>query len=169
MKKNTKRVAIVGGMVATLVGGGVAFAAFTSTGAFQASGVVHDAPVSLTADGGSIGTLYPGGCSDVTVTFGNPNDHAAKVDLTRLNTGSINLSSSLGSLVALNPDLGAVLTSAVQSAASTFTVPAGQDASFTVPNLVCLSKNATNDAAGKAVTLSGTVPFVLATDSEYAG
>jgi hypothetical protein len=170
MKKNIRRTAIVGGVVGVVAAGGAAFAAFTATGAFQASGTVHDAPVSLTADGGSIQTLYPGGCSDVTVTFGNSNDHDAKVDLTKLNTGTISLTSTLGNgMAVLNPNWGAVLTPAVQAAGSTFTVPAGKQASFTVPNLVCLSKNATNADAGKTVSLSGTVPFVLATDSEYNG
>lgn len=172
MKKNTKRAAVVGGVVAVVVGGGVAFAAFTASGSFQASGKVSDAPINLGADGGSIQTLYPGGCSDVTVTFNNPNDHDARVDIDALlkgQGGSIGLTDNAGGLAVFNPNLGAVLTPDIQAAGKVFTVPAHQDASFTVPNLVCLSTSATNADAGKAVALAGTVPFVLANDTEYAG
>jgi hypothetical protein len=166
MKKNTKRVGIVGGAVATLIGGGVAFAAFTSTGAFEAHGTTGQ-PLSLTADGGSIGDLWPGGCSDATVTFHNPNTHDATVDLSKLSTGSVSLT---GALTSLNPNLGQVPgIGAVVAAGRVFTVPAGQDASFTIPKLVCLSGTATNSNLGEDVALTGTVPFVLANDSDFAG
>ena len=169
MKKNTKRVGIIGTAVVALAGTGVAFAAFTSTGAFQASGAVHDAPIQLTAGGGSIDTLYPGGCSDVTVTFVNPNDHDAKIDLSRINTSTLAFTANDGGKAVINPNIVSIL-SGLQGAAGSFVVPAnGNTASFTVPNMVCLSKTAVNTDAAAPIALSGTVPFVLATDSEYNG
>lgn len=172
MNKNIKRAGIVGGVVSAAVVGGIAFAAFTTTGNFGAAGQVHNAPVALDAAGGQIETLYPGGCSDVTVTFSNSNDHAAKVDATTLASGSAigaTLNGATSNLLAWNPNTGAVLTPAVVAAGQAFTVPAGGQASFTLPNLLCLDGDATNAVAGQTVAISGHVPFVLANDTEYTG
>jgi len=173
MKKNTKRLGIVGGVVTALVGGGVAFAAFTSSSAFNATGQVADAPQNLTASatGSSIEQLYPGRCSDVTVSFHNPNDHDASVNFEALGSGSVSavLNGVSSSLLVLNPHIGDAGVTAGMANPFTFVVPAGSDAAFTVPNLLCLSQHATNDVAGQTATLSGTVPFKYATEDEYAG
>ena len=161
MKKNTKRAGIVGGVVATLVGGGVAFAAFTGTGTFTAAGQVAQAPKELTGTG-TVGELYPGGCADVQVTFSNPNDHAATVEPTRASMLLTSLAIT-GDKVVRNPN--AVLP----AGATSFTVPKGGQNTITVAKAVCLSGSATNDNAGEAVSVSATVPFTFANDTDYKG
>jgi len=48
-------------------------------------------------------------------------------------------------------------------------VPAHGKASVTLPNAVCLSTAATNEDAGDTYTVSGSVPFKFADETEYAG
>ena len=168
ISRNKKRAGIVGGAVGALMVGMAAFAAFTGLGNFAAGGNVHDAPVALAAAGGSIEQMYPGRCSDVTVTFSNPNDHAAKVDVARLNTATISatLNGQPSNLLAFNPNIAQVLTQAAQQQAS-LEVPAGGTQSYTLPNLLCLSQSADNTVASQPVALSGSAPFVFDTESEY--
>jgi len=171
MKKNTKRIGIVGAGVLALAGTGVAYAAFTSSGSFSASGSVAKAPQALTASatGSGIEELYPGRCSDVTVSFHNPNDHNASVDMLALASGSVSatLDGAPSNLLVFNPHIGDAGVTQGMANPFTFTVPAGGDAAFTVPNLLCLSDKATNDVAGKTAAVSGTVPFKYAVESEY--
>ena len=61
--------------------------------------------------------------------------------------------------------MSAVLTPATVAQQNTV-VPAGGNASYTLPNFLCLHQSATNAVASQAVALSGTAPFVYATESE---
>lgn len=166
ISKNKKRAGIVGGALGTAMVGMAAFAAFTGAGNFVAGGNVENAPVALDAAGGQIESLYPGRCSDVTVTFSNPNSHPAKPDLQAISGANTAINASGVTGLALNP---AAFSPQVRQAAAAFEVPAGSKASFTIPNLLCLSPQAGNDVAGKPVSLTGHVPFVYVTETEYQG
>ncbi len=165
MFKSKKRAgAILGSAVAIVAVAGVAFAAYTATGGFDANGSTADAPQALTAnaDTSSIEQLYPGRCSDVRLGFNNPNDHDAVIDTTGaayVFHAELNGATSPLLVVNNNADYASGVASLV--------VPAHGTASLLVGNLLCLSPDATNDDAGKGVHFFGSVPFKLATESEY--
>jgi predicted ribosomally synthesized peptide with SipW-like signal peptide len=76
--RNIKRTSIVAGAIVALLGGGIAFAAWTATG--TGTGTVkagNDA--GLTVSGGSVSGLYPTGSQDVTVTVTNDNPYPVAV------------------------------------------------------------------------------------------
>lgn len=173
MNKNIKRAGIVGGVIGAVVAGGVAFAAFTSSGTFMAGGNVSSGAQPLTATSGTITELFPGDCSDVTVTFHNPNKQPATIDLSKgsaaLGSLTATLNGSASSLLAVNktgtgnfPALGG------SADPNTLIAPAGGDITGTVTNLLCLSSTATDAIKGQHVVLSGTVPFTVA-GTEYKG
>ena len=72
-KKTVRRTAVVGGTVAALIGGGVAFAYWTSTGTGTGSAsTATSQPVTVTQEG-STGGLVPGGpAQPVNFTIKNP-------------------------------------------------------------------------------------------------
>lgn len=167
MKKNTKRIGIVGAGVIALAGTGVAFAAFTGTGTFSAHGATGQM-TTLTGTGTIDKALFPGTCENVTITFANPNPQAAMVDTSNVSVLLNNLSSS-NPLVKLSP-----ANAHLESSDYSFTVPASDGTNdgtntITIENAACLSQSADNAAAGKAVTVSGQVPFKLIPSTEYKG
>lgn len=81
-KKNTKRVAIVGGTVAALLGGGIAFAAWTSTGTGSGSAVADYANADLGVTVTTVNGLYPTGSFNVPFTVANTNPY--NVTLTKV-------------------------------------------------------------------------------------
>jgi hypothetical protein len=77
--RKIQKTAIVGGAVATLMAGGVAFAAWTSTGSGHGDVTAGDAstiPVSAV----SSDLLYPTGSVDLTVTVGNGDPYPLNLD-----------------------------------------------------------------------------------------
>lgn len=78
--RNIKKTAVVGGTVAALMGAGIAFAAWTSTGTGSGSATAGS-DQGLTVTGGTTVTgLFPTGSKDVTVTVTNNNDYKAVMD-----------------------------------------------------------------------------------------
>lgn len=169
MKKNTKRAAVVGGVVAVVVGGGMAFAAFTTTGTIEAHGkVAQAAPLTAdVADSSIAAGLYPGDCVDATIALTNPNPKAAVVDTSLYKDVSVQVNGGSDPYLVINPK---VLSGAeLPAGGTTFTVAAGGSKAINVPDLVCLDPKAGDSYFNANITVSGSVPFQLATGTEYAG
>lgn len=77
-KKNTKRVAIVGGTTAALLGGGIAFATWTTNG--TGSGTAQAGDAVTTSISGAASNLLPNTTVPMTVTVSNTNPYAVHVD-----------------------------------------------------------------------------------------
>jgi hypothetical protein len=74
MQKKIRRSAVVGGAVVALIGGGIAFAAWTSTGTGTGSaGAGTDADLTVAAS--TVTGLYPTGTQPIEVTVTNNNDY----------------------------------------------------------------------------------------------
>lgn len=73
--RKSQKIAVVGGTVATLVAGGVAFAAWTSTGSGTGTATAGSA-VALTVAGNDVSGLYPTVSVPATVKVTNPNPYA---------------------------------------------------------------------------------------------
>ena len=149
MRKISKRSAVVLGAVGVVVVAGVAYAAWTSTGAGTGSVSSTTAVNSEIAPAGSGTALYPGGGTDFTVTIDNPNDYPVVV--TSISAGSSN---------AVNGCAAGTVTSAVPEntlgtiaarASSTYTLhaqmsPSATDAckgrTFVLPLTATLASNA---------------------------
>lgn len=72
--RKTQKIAIVGGTVGVLMAGGIAFAAWTSTGSGFGTATAGTAVV-LGVQGDDITGIYPTGTFDATVTVTNPNPY----------------------------------------------------------------------------------------------
>jgi hypothetical protein len=81
IKKTTKRTAIVGGTVAALIGGGVAFAYWTTSGSGEGTGSTTAGSInSLSFDQTALTDMYPGDEEqDLTVTVTNTATESAYV------------------------------------------------------------------------------------------
>lgn len=77
--QKTKRSAVVGAATIALVGGGIAFAAWTSTGTGTGSATAGDAAVLGVAQDAAVGGLFPTGTKDVSITVTNTNSYPIKV------------------------------------------------------------------------------------------
>ncbi|MEU0529957.1 hypothetical protein [Amycolatopsis tolypomycina] len=86
MRKISKRSAVVLGAAGVVVVAGVAYAAWTSTGAGTGSVTSTTSANSSIAPVGTGTPLYPGGGTDFTVTINNPNDYPVVV--TGISAGS---------------------------------------------------------------------------------
>jgi hypothetical protein len=79
---NKKRAALVTGTTLALVGGGIAFAAWTSTGTGTGSvsaGEEADLTVAQ-SDSEAVSGLYPTGSKTITISVTNPNPYAVELD-----------------------------------------------------------------------------------------
>jgi predicted transcriptional regulator len=77
--RKIQKTAIVGGTVAVLFAGGVAYAAWTSTGSGTGTATAGtDAGVGVA--GNAVSGLFPTGTKDITVTVSNPNPYAVDLD-----------------------------------------------------------------------------------------
>ncbi|HSE72822.1 MAG TPA: hypothetical protein VLA97_18805 [Nocardioidaceae bacterium] len=80
--QNKKRAALVTGTTLALVGGGIAFAAWTSTGTGTGS-VTAGSEVDLTveqSDTEAVSGLFPTGSKTITISVTNPNPYAVELD-----------------------------------------------------------------------------------------
>jgi len=79
MFKLSKRIGIVAAVATAVIGGGVAFAAWTATGDGTANATAGGA-LPVTADPGvTADALYPGVPTALTLKFSNPNPYPAKI------------------------------------------------------------------------------------------
>jgi hypothetical protein len=112
--RKIQKTAIVGGAVATLMAGGVAFAAWTSTG--LGSGTVTASSVAdITVDGNDVSGLFPTGTKDITVTVTNNNPYA--VDLDSIVADSVTVDSA-------SATAGCVVTGVVTADSGNYSVSA---------------------------------------------
>lgn len=91
--RKIQKTAIVGGAVATLMAGGVAFAAWTSTGTGTGTATAGT-DSGIVVDGNDVSGLFPTGTKDITVTVINSNPYA--VDLDSLTADSVTVDAAHG-------------------------------------------------------------------------
>lgn len=154
--------AVVG---ASLVGG-FAAAVFTLSGTVEADGKVAT-PSDPTATA-HIATLWPGECSDVSVTVTNDNERPIVIDtiagtITQQPAGDQGHGTDRGA--GNDPAVWRGAANALQDKQ----VPAGGSASLTIHDAVCLSAKAGGEVAGKDVTATVTLAFHIPAGSEYVG
>ena len=77
--KNTKRAGIITASATTLIVGGVAFAAWTSTGTATGTVTAGQQTSLVSTDGANTVALYPTQSKDVTISFENANSYPVKV------------------------------------------------------------------------------------------
>ena len=138
----TRRLVTAGtGTLALLMAGGIAYAAWSQTGAGSgtaATGTI--APLGAVASLGS--SLYPGGSASLTVTVTNPNPRPVTVTSIVL-TGAVTASAGC-----TTSGLSVTLPGAVS-----VTVPAGGSAPVTLTNAVSMSTSSTSDCQGATFTV----------------
>lgn len=99
MRKISKKAIVVLGVTGAVIAGGVAYAAWTSSG--SGSGAVHSSTaVNSTVSPADSGTaLYPGGTTTFTVTVNNPNSYPVTVDsISAGGSALVNTSCAAGSV-----------------------------------------------------------------------
>lgn len=137
--RRIQKVSIVGGTVATLMAGGVAFAAWTSTGEGSGTATAGSAQ-GLTVTGGGVTGLYPSGDQSFNVTVKNNNSYSVRIDQIEL-TGNDSVSN------------GGSLPSAAACAMSDVTPEIAHDG------------NGTLIAAGGTATINGAVKVTMHIDA----
>jgi hypothetical protein len=95
-----KKVGAAAAVTALGVGGMVAYAAWTSSGAGSGTIAARSASAVLVGDGAVVNTLYPTGKGDLVVTVQNPNDYA--VNVTSLSQGALSSGSATPAAVTDN-------------------------------------------------------------------
>ena len=135
-----KRTAVIAAVAVLAVGGGVAYAAWSSTGAGSGS-VASTTSLNSTIDPvAGAGGLYPGRTVSFSVTINNPNGYPVKV--TSISAGSSALAGTCAagtvtSAAVSNPDgtinPGASGTYVLQATMSADAADACQGQSFTLP------------------------------------
>jgi hypothetical protein len=141
--RKTQKVAIVGGTVATLMAGGIAYAAWTSEGSGTGTATAGSA-VTLGVDGNDISGLYPTGTFAATVKVTNPNPYKvtlSSLDFTGATTTAAGCDAStvtVADLTGLSEELGAN----------------GGDHTFAVE--VSMSNDATDECQGATFELNYT-------------
>ena len=121
MNRTTKRLVAVGAPIALIVGAGIAFAAWTSTGSGSGTAQSTTAKDSVVAAGTSAADLYPGGQDTFTITVSNPNPYP--IIVTSIPAAS---SEAIGSCLAGSVTSDAVSTNPAgitQSNGSTVKIP----------------------------------------------
>jgi hypothetical protein len=116
--RRRKRLAVLGVGFLVLVGGGIAFAAYLSTGAGSASATSSTAVNSVISPSSTGTPLYPGSSTPVTIGITNPNPYPARV--TSISAGSSNATGTSGACTA-----GTVTTPAVTAPPTTVIPPNG--------------------------------------------
>lgn len=116
-----KRTAVIAGIAVLAIGGGVAYAAWSSTGAGSGTvGSKTSVASVITPVAGTTG-LYPGGSVDFQVTISNPNDYPVKVTSIAAGASDETVDGCLA---------GTVTSAAVSN--PTGTIDAGQSGTYTL-------------------------------------
>lgn len=149
-----KRVSAGTILLALMVGGSVAFAAWTATGTGEGYAKATTAQALTTVDvsASTTATLYPGATGDVLIRIDNPNPYAVQVTDV---AGSGAITSDAGA----GCDASTGVSFSDQSGL-TLNVPAGSAASFTLTGSASMSNASANSCQGAVftipVTLTGT-------------
>lgn len=144
--RNSKRISVLAGGTAALIGVGVAFAAWTSTGTDTGQvSSISDSGLTVAAADDVVG-LFPTGSQTISVTVENINPY--KVALTSIDVGDI---------VASNPSCNVAAVSAPDNTAPATTLGEKDSAtdSATFQFVVSMSNDANDDCQGNTFT----VPF----------
>lgn len=140
MRKISKRSAVVLGAAGAVIVAGVAYAAWTSTGAGSGS-VTSTTSVNSTIGSDTTGTpLYPGAAKTFTVTINNPNAYPVVVN---------SISAGSSTATAGGCAAGTVTSAAVNNPGST--IAAGGNAVYTLT--ATMSGTATDACQGATFTL----------------
>ena len=143
MLRPTKKFVVAGGVVASMLASGVAWAAWTADGTGNGYAKATTAQVLTTSTATASPQLYPGGSGDVKVTINNPNPYAVNVtsitgngaitaDLAGCTTTGVSFTNKTGSWnVAANGSSTVTLTGAASM--SNASDNACQGAVFTIP------------------------------------
>ncbi|WP_370963030.1 hypothetical protein [Amycolatopsis sp. cg9] len=148
MRKISKRSAIVLGAAGAVVVAGVAYAAWTSTGAGTGTVTSKTDVASVITPGNSGSALYPGGSTTFTVKISNPNDYPVVVN--SISNGSSNAVNgcAAGTVTSVPGDLaGTILAHGEGTYTLTATMngnatDACKSQTFTLPLTATLSSNA---------------------------
>lgn len=145
--RTIKKSALVGGTVLTLMGAGVAFASWTTTGTGSGAATAGTAgSLTIAQKGATVTGLFPAGTKDVTITVTNAAQYKVKVQSVSPGTVSVDAAHSgcTASVVSTTAQTGLSdvldVTGAGASHDYTFTVgmdntasDACQGATFTIP------------------------------------
>jgi hypothetical protein len=142
--RKTQKIAIVGGTVGILFAGGVAYAAWTSTGTGTGA-VGAGSAVTLGVSGAEVGGLYPTGHVTQNVTVTNSNPYAVK--LSDLTPDNATITSDHAACNADSVTAGTVLNT---------TVLAATTGSTSIPVTVSMDNTANDDCQGATFTISYT-------------
>ena len=149
----TTRVGVVGALVlVALLGGGVAFAAWSSTGSGNstAKAATALAPTTSTVSGSALttGLLYPTGTGNAVFVVNNPNPYAVKVLAVAAN-GTVTAAGGSGTCTTT----GVTLSSAAPATA----VAANGSATVTLAGAAVMSNASDNGCQGATFTIPVTV------------
>lgn len=154
------------GAGALLAVGGFASATFLLSSQGDASGEVAK-PSNPTVTGHTIDELWPGYCSDVSVSFENDNDVAVKILSVDGSVdpllGTIGQGNGQGQVNVLKWQGNTT----GQFSALNRVVAAGDTYVITIPNAVCLDDKAQDDVAGDSVKAHLTIKSEVVAGSEY--
>lgn len=118
--RKTQKIAIVGGTVGVLMAGGVAFAAWTSTGS-DTGNVTAGQQVNLSVDAGDVDSLYPTLTVDVPVKVTNNNPYPvtlSTIHYTAAGSSTSDAGCTLSNVTVVDPDpAGETLAAHTQGAA----------------------------------------------------
>jgi hypothetical protein len=166
-RRRTLALVAVPAVVGASLVGGFAAAVLTMSGTVQADGKVAT-PTSPTASA-RIATLWPGECSDVSVTFSNDNDRPVVIDGV---DGTITQQPGGGGGGRAGDDGlgdGPAVWRGAGDALANRRIPARGSASFTIRDAVCLSSQVTVTVQGEDVAASVTFGFHVPAGTEYRG
>jgi len=109
--QKTKRTAVIVGTTAALIGGGIAFAAWTTTGTGSGTATAGT-DQALTVTVSPVTGLYPTGTFNVPFTVTNPNSYDVKLSTVTFGTVTVDAGHSgcSASVVSSNTGSGNVLT-----------------------------------------------------------
>ena len=151
MQKFPRKLFAVGAIVGGAVVGGIAFAAWTSTGTGSATAKADTAEALTTVDASatSEASLYPGATGDATLRIVNPNPYPVQVTSV---TGTGTVTSDKGA--ACDASTGVTFTDQADVA---LVVPANDAATFTLAGAVAMTNSSDNACQGAVFTIPVTL------------
>jgi hypothetical protein len=141
--KNRKK--FVGIMAATLLVGGIAFAAWTATGTGSGNAQATSANALTTSVATTTGQLFPNGTGDLVITINNSNGYP--VNITSISPNGAATTTPTNAAC----DLSTGVSYLTQN--GNWYVPASGSATFTLANAVSMSNASDNACQGKKFTI----------------
>lgn len=142
--RKSKKITVVGSTVAILFAGGIAFAAWTSTGTGDGTVTAGD-DVAMTVTASSVDALYPGKSVDIDVTVENNDSY--KLDLDAITSNGI-------SVDAAHPGCDTASVSSTDGDYSVSADPIAEGASVTRTLVVSMDADADEDCKNAVFTLT---------------